>query len=536
MELKSLHLYMNKLKIDDCNSRIRSLVFILHGYRLLSSSFLSVFSSPEMNFPSSSMDRVTEIDLNVDISHGDFRQNEIGYILPDLNGFEEAEALSIDLNDIEGEHIPYQTSKRKYLSNAQRRAIYDMLLQKSIDGKLPKGTTNSVASIFSVGIRLVQRVWKQWKNDGLHADVSHKRTKNCGRKRIQIDWNRFREIPLQQRTTLSSLAYAMDMKRTTMFRRLQSGAIRRHSNAIKPLLKEENKRSRLKFCISMLEESSIPHDPTFKEMYNIVHIDEKWFQMTKKNQNYYLLPDEEDPLRTCKSKNFIGKVMFLVALARPRFDVERNEIFSGKIGVFPLVTQMPAKRNSVNRAAGTLETKPINSITRDVIRSYLIGKVLPAIKEKWPRVDCRDPIFIQQDNARTHIDQNDEEFCQAASQGGFNIRLMCQPANSPDMNVLDLGFFSAIQALQYKESPTTVDELVHDVVKSYEDFPSWKSNRIFLTLQQCMIETMKIQGSNKYRIPHMKKAVLERESQLPTQLKCESELVQEVLNHLNRTT
>ena len=30
--------------------------------------------------------------------------------------------------------------------------------------------------------------------------------------------------------------------------------------------------------------------------------------------------------------------MFLVALARPRFDAQGNELFSGKIGVFPFVT------------------------------------------------------------------------------------------------------------------------------------------------------------------------------------------------------
>ncbi|KAI9110251.1 hypothetical protein K1719_018693 [Acacia pycnantha] len=58
--------------------------------------------------------------------------------------------------------------------------------------------------------------------------------------------------------------------------------------------------------------------------------------------------------------------MFLVAVARPRFDSDGNETFSGKIGVFPLVTQEPAKRKSVNRPVGTLVTKPIVSVTKDV--------------------------------------------------------------------------------------------------------------------------------------------------------------------------
>ncbi|KAL7137766.1 hypothetical protein ABFS83_10G115100 [Erythranthe nasuta] len=161
----------------------------------------------------------------------------------------------------------------------------------------------------------------------------------------------------------------------------------------------------------MLEGDSMPHDPIFTGMFSFVHIDEKLFQMTKRSENYYLLPDEEDPLRTCKIKHFIGKVMFLAFVARPRFDAQGNETFSGKIGVFPLVTRDPAKRTSVNRFVGTLETKPIPLVNRDVIRSYLIEKVLPAIKEKWPIEDSNYPIFIQQDNARTHIDLTDDEFC-----------------------------------------------------------------------------------------------------------------------------
>jgi hypothetical protein len=281
----------------------------------------------------------------------------------------------------------------------------------------------------------------------------------------------------------------------------------------------------------MLE--GIPHDPVFKSMQNIIHIDEKWFYMSKKSENYYLLPNEEKPHCTCKSKNFITKVMFLVALARPRFDSQGNEVFDGKIGVFPFITQEPAKRTSVNQVARTIETKAITSINRELIKRILIEKVLPAIKEKWPRDELEHPIFIQQDNARTHISHDDDEFLKAASQDGFNIRLISQPANSPDLNVLDLGFFSAIQSLQYKESPKTIDKLVGAVVKSFENFSPVKSNQIFLTLQLCMIEIMKAEGSNKYKVPHFKKGRLERQQEIPTQVRCDPELVKKVMNYLN---
>jgi len=93
------------------------------------------------------------------------------------------------------------------------------------------------------------------------------------------------------------------------------------------------------------------------------------------------------------------------------------------------------------RVRGDLVMKPITSITRDVIRDFMINQVLPAIRAKWPREYVGKPIFIQQDNAPSHLKLDDPDFCEAAKLGGFNIRLICQPPNSPDFNILDLGFF-----------------------------------------------------------------------------------------------
>ena len=72
-----------------------------------------------------------------------------------------------------------------------------------------------------------------------------------------------------------------------------------------------------------------------------------------------------------------------------------------------------------------------------------MNKVLPAIKAKWPAKEKGLPIYIQQDNAKTHIDANDPAFVQAAQTDGWDIRLTCQPSNSPSLNILDLGFFFA---------------------------------------------------------------------------------------------
>ncbi|KAL5706561.1 hypothetical protein ACHQM5_024712 [Ranunculus cassubicifolius] len=224
--------------------------------------------------------------------------------------------------------------------------------------------------------------------------------------------------------------------------------------------------------------------------------------------------------------------MFLAAVARPRFDSSGNEEFSRKIGIFPFTFKEPAKRNSKNRQAGTIETKPILSVTKDVVRDCLINKVLPAIRQKWPTLSANDPIFIQQDNAKLHIDSSDAEFIEAASRDGFDIRLSFQPPNSPDFNVLDLGFFRAIQSLQHQEAPTTIDELVQAVEKAFEDLSTDNLNRVFLSLQMCMIEAMKVGGGNNYKLPHMRKNHLIQSGSLPVQLECDAELVGNCRNFL----
>jgi hypothetical protein len=100
-----------------------------------------------------------------------------------------------------------------------------------------------VASSNSVPVRTVQRIWKRAK-EGATRNVCHRKTKNCGRKRISIDENHIREIPLSQRTSIRSLADALKINPTSVFRFIKSGIIPYYSIVIKPQLKEANKRYR----------------------------------------------------------------------------------------------------------------------------------------------------------------------------------------------------------------------------------------------------------------------------------------------------
>jgi hypothetical protein len=54
-------------------------------------------------------------------------------------------------------------------------------------------------------------------------------------------------------------------------------------------------------------------------------------------------------------------------------------------------------------------------------------------------------------------------------------------------------------------------------------------NRVFLTLQGCMIEVMKDGGGNRYKIPHMDKDKLEALDMLPKRLPCDRRLYESVM-------
>jgi hypothetical protein len=64
----------------------------------------------------------------------------------------------------------------------------------------------------------------------------------------------------------------------------------------------------------------------------------------------------------------------------------------------------------IRRLRGAWEMKPADKVDREKSREYLVKYVLPAIKEKWPESDRWNTIYVQQDNAKTHIKPDDPIF------------------------------------------------------------------------------------------------------------------------------
>ena len=126
-----------------------------------------------------------------------------------------------------------------------------------------------------------------------------------------------------------------------------------------------------------------------------------------------------------------------------------------------------AKRTTEKRKRGYMITTEIMSVTTDVIKGVIINKLLPNIIKMFPRDVIT--ITIQLDGAGAHSIHDDNEVKRAFLDSGLNIKLEKQPPQSPDLNVLDLGYFTSIQSLQQTKGCKNVDDLVSNVILSYEE-------------------------------------------------------------------
>lgn len=404
------------------------------------------------------------------------------------------------------------------MTDDDRQLLAEFLLLRVKEGVVLKhGALKAASEQFKVSTQTVTIVWRRVRScllNGLPVDVKSRRKGAVGRKKVPLDLSLVEAVPLNQRRTLRSLSCVIGVSIATLHRRLKTGELRVHSNSLKPYLNHENMRERVTFCESHIRWDPVLKSYLFDDMMSIIHVDEKWFYLAQKEARFYLTSNEQDPHRHCKNKNFINKVMFFAAVARPRFSAQGNKTFDGKVGIWPLVYRAPAVRSSKNREKGVMVTKCIERIDRGTIREIMISKLLPAIDKKWPSDQRSQTIFIQQDNARTHILRGDLEFQSAVQLTGMDIQIRNQPPNSPDLNVLDLGYFNSIQSLQHEKSPSNLDSLIAVVEESFRELEPHKLNDIFITLQGCMAQCIGVNGSNNYKIPHVGKRKLERETRI----------------------
>jgi hypothetical protein len=252
----------------------------------------------------------------------------------------------------------------------------------------------------------------------------------------------------------------------------------------------------------------------------------QWLYLVQDGGRYYLVLTADEvppPTISVQHKSHITKVMFLCAVARPRYNNTTRQWFDGLFfGIYPVGEFDLYKRGSRYHARGEIKWTNFGALDREEYQRMMVNLVLPDIKRKMP-INNKNIIVLQQDGAKAHLPVVDGDPVFKAKveeelyHGNENaVTLYTQPAQSPDLNVNDLGFFASLQSMYSKTAPTDALELIDKVETccGFNNYHVNKLNRIWLTLQSsCMNEIIEEKGDNKYKIPHMNKARLERLNQ-----------------------
>lgn len=380
-----------------------------------------------------------------------------------------------------------------------------------VDGKPVNGAFAAVARAHNCSRSAVSRLWtkhgpyvlamRPLNPDALLARLLHKRS-TCGAKgraMLSVQTIVAAASP-EAKQTFQSLSAATNIPASSLHRYYHKGWLKTASSSLKPALTKEHMASRVEFCLTKINETYEPNSTvlSFASFENVVHLDEKIFRITRDRRKYILAPWETAPQPRTRNKRFVGQLMFLAAVAKPRHDPNRNRFFDGKVGIWPFVETTYAKRASKHRPRGS----PILSevpVTKKSYLDMLTNKVIPALVAKWPR-NIKN-ITLQHDNAPAHSPAG-----LFWAGHGLVVTIECQPAQSPDLNVLDLGYFSAIQALQQRKRSKDIEELVTTVEQSFLELEPEKLENIFYTWPACMEQIMLQQGGNGYKIPHLQKS------------------------------
>ena len=149
------------------------------------------------------------------------------------------------------------------------------------------------------------------------------------------------------------------------------------------------------------------------------------------------------------------------------------------------------------------------TLDADLYRQYMVETedvdgVFDEIKIKMPWLRGH-PVIVQQDGAPPHTGHDNVEFFNNEGQkDSWNITVVTQPAQSPDLNVNDLGFFRSLKCRveQLKAEEATLENLYEAVLEAWNEYDSVTLKRIWGHQFACYRSILEDQGGNWYEAPH----------------------------------
>lgn len=93
---------------------------------------------------------------------------------------------------------------------------------------------------------------------------------------------------------------------------------------------------------------------------------------------------------------------------------------------------------------------------------------------------------------------------EAGRRGDWNIEVVTQPAQSPDLNVNDLGFFRSLKTRvdALKATNATLETMMEAIEAAWEDYDYSTLERIWGHQLECYRCILGEEGGNFYEAPH----------------------------------
>lgn len=300
------------------------------------------------------------------------------------------------------------------------------------------------------------------------------------------------------RHTIREIGEISSIPKSTVQDNLQAMGVIRYITWVKPALSEHHLIQRIEFILSRID----LHTNLFCDMYHVIHVDECWFYLRQNKEWVRLLPGEEpyDPM-TVHHKGHIPKIMFLIAITRPRYEYN----FNGAIGLWRICNEKVALRKTSTHKRGEVYLEDCN-VNAAFYRQLIVGKggVMETIRAKMPWM--RDEtLYIQHDGASAHNKKgNKQYFASPEVVNQFNIHIITQPPQSPDLNANDLGFIRSLKKHvdHSKALHGNLQNMIETVEDCFDCYDSDTMERIFAHLVENYRTILKIQGGNNYSNPH----------------------------------
>ena len=203
--------------------------------------------------------------------------------------------------------------------------------------------------------------------------------------------------------------------------------MRASTRFLKPYLTEQAKARRLAWALRWVRDGH-GGTRTFDTMDSVVMVDEKWFFMKKQGQKYILAEGEDRTHGSAQVTHQEGDVPGSCQAPaqghppQPQFQWEDRHLPVHQAGAGPTEQQAQGCGYDGDADGGG---------EQGGVQGEDAERCLPRHqKAMWPDLPGR--VFVQQDNAPAHNIGDDPDIVAAGTADGWDIRLLNQPANSPD--------------------------------------------------------------------------------------------------------